>query len=176
MSAFSGFRFLRVARAFCISTSLISASMTTAKEQGHITLTLTDEILELPLSTGHSDWSGSHGFVRVSILTRPSDLETWQRFQSLRLAFDLLRDRAQLPEMSILRRADDAEFERWYGKGNRGGLIVTVSDRSLEGDFLRVSGTFTGTLGQSEDFGLTIDLSTPMPVSGEFDVTLLPIR
>lgn len=142
MTAFSGFRFLRAVSAFCIGTSLLAASMATAKEEGRITLTLADETLELPLSSGHSDWTGSQGFVRVSILTRPSDLGTWQRFQSLRLAFDLLRDRAQLPEMSLLRRTEDAEFERWYGRVDSGGLIVTVTDRDLKDDLLRISGTF----------------------------------
>lgn len=176
MTAFSGFRFLRAVSAFCIGTSLLAASMATAKEEGRITLTLADETLELPLSSGHSDWTGSQGFVRVSILTRPSDLGTWQRFQSLRLAFDLLRDRAQLPEMSLLRRTEDAEFERWYGRVDSGGLIVTVTDRDLKDDLLRISGTFIGSLGQSADFGKTIDLSAPMPVSGTFEVTLLPIR
>jgi hypothetical protein len=147
-----------------------------AKENGRITLFLGDERLELPLSAGHSDWTGSPGFAQVSILTRPSDVKTWQRFQSLRLAFDLLRSRAQMPEMSLLRRTGDAGFERWYGRTDSGGLIVTVQDRALEGDLLRVSGSFAGRLGQSPDFGQTIDLSAPMPVSGTFEVTLLPIR
>lgn len=176
MTAFLGFRWLHAALALCMTLSFITAPMANAKEEGHITLTLANETLELPLSAGHSDWTGSHGFLRVSILTRPSDLETWQRFQSLRLAFDLLRDNAQLPEMSLLRRAEGSEFERWYGRMDSGGLIVTVTDRSLEDNLLRVSGIFSGTLGRSTDFGQTIDLSAPMPVSGTFVVTLLPIR
>lgn len=176
MTAYSGFRYLRYLRALCIGAMLAVASVATAKENGRITLFLDDERLELPLSAGHSDWTGLPGFAKVSILTRPSDVETWQRFQSLRLAFDLLRSRAQMPEMSLLRRTGDAGFERWYGRTDSGGLIVTVQDRALDGDVLRVSGSFAGQLGQSSDFGQTIDLSAPMQVSGTFEVTLLPIR
>ena len=176
MTAFSDIPVLRALRVLCFGSSLLAASMSVADEAGQITLVLADQTLELPLSEGHSDWTGSHGFVRVSILTRPSDLETWQRFQSLRLAFDLLRERAQLPEMSLLRRTGDADFERWYGRGDSGDLRVTVTGSSLDGDLLRVSGTFAGTLGQSRDFGRTIDLSAPMPVSGDFSVSLRPIR
>ncbi|MBO6883795.1 MAG: hypothetical protein JJ869_09480 [Marivita sp.] len=176
MTAFSGFCFRRNLVALCFGYSLFAASIAAAKEDGLITLTLADQTLELPLSAGHSDWTGTQGFIRVSIFSRPSDLETWKRFQSLRLAFDLLRNSAQLPEMSLLRRTGDADFERWYGRGDSGGLTVMVTDSALDGDLLRVTGTFTGTLGQSGDFGRTIDLSAPMPVSGDFSVTLLPIR
>ncbi|WP_299783869.1 hypothetical protein [uncultured Marivita sp.] len=167
---------LRALRMLWLGASLFAANMATATEGGFITIVLADERLELPLNAGHSDWTGSAGFAKVSILTRPTDLETWQRFQSLRLAFDLLRNGAQLPEMSLLRRSRGSGFERWYGRADSGGLAVVVTDRALDGDLLQVSGSFTGTLGQSFDFGQTIDLSTPMPVSGTFEVRLLPIR
>ncbi|WP_247082059.1 hypothetical protein [Marivita sp. S6314] len=152
------------------------ASCANAQETGFITLTLADEQFEMPLSAGHSDWTGSRGFAEVSIMARPSQVETWQRFQSLRLTFDLLRSGAQSPEMSLLRRTKDAGFERWYGQSDRGGLAVLITDRSLADSLLQVSGTFTGTLGQSTNFGQTIDFGTPMPVSGTFAVTLLPVR
>lgn len=167
---------LRVIRMAGFAALLLAASMASAREGGFISITLADEQLDLPLNAGHSDWSGSEGFAKVSILTRPTDLATWQRFQSLRLAFDLLRNSAQTPEMSLLRRTGDAGFERWYGRADSGGLTVIVTDRHLDGALLQIGGTFTGTLGRSRDFGQTIDLSTPMPVSGRFDVTLLPIR
>lgn len=176
MTAVSEFGFLHALRILCLGAGCFAASMSTAREGGQITITMGGERLELPLNPGHSDWTGSQGFAKVSILTRPADLETWQRFQSLRLAFDLLRSGVQTPEISILRRGDDAGFERWYGRADRGGLMVNVTDRSIDGTLLQVSGTFTGTLGQSHDFGGTIDLSAPMPVSGTFDVKLLPVR
>lgn len=175
MTAFPETGALRIVRSMCIGVLLLLASHATAREDGHITLRLPDEELNLPLSAGHSDWTSSQGFVQVSILTRPNDLDTWQRFQSLRLAFDLLRNRAQMPEMSLLRRTGDAAFERWYGRADRGGLSVTVSDQARNGDLLHIRGTFAGTLGRSRDFGQTIDISTPMPVSGTFEVTLMPI-
>lgn len=167
---------LRVFRMAALATLLLAARMVPASEDGYISITLPEAQLDLPLSAGHSDWTGSEGFARVSILTRPADLATWQRFQSLRLAFDLLRNGAQSPEMSLLRRTEDAGFERWYGQAARGGLRVIITKRRLDGDVLQIGGTFTGTLGQSHDFGQTIDLSVPMPVSGSFSATLLPIR
>jgi len=170
------FHFLRSLRTICFGVSVFAASTAAAQEGGLIAITLADERLELPLNAGHSDWTGSEGFAKVSILTRPTDLKTWEQFQSLRLAFDLLRHGAQTPEMSLLRRGDDDGFERWYSRPDLGGLRVTVTDRSLDGAQLRVSGTFLGMLGISPDFGRTIDLSEPMSVSGTFDVTLLPIR
>jgi hypothetical protein len=175
MMAFSDFGVFHRLRTLGLVTILFAPTMASAEEDGQITLILADERLELPLNTGHSDWTGSRGFAKVSILTRPTDLETWERFQSLRLAFELLRNRAEMPEMSLLRRTDVA-FERWYGRADDGGLTVMVTYRSLEGDVLSVSGTFDGNLGQSGDFGQTIDLSKPMPVSGTFEVRLLPIR
>ena len=173
MSAWNRFRSIRV---ICILATLIATTMAEAREDGRITLTLADQTLDLPLSAGHSDWTDAQGYVSVSILTRPSDPVAWQRFQSLRLAFDLLRHRAQMPEMSLLRRSGDAQFERWYGRAADGGLTVTVTDSAFEDDLLSITGTFDGTLGQSVDFGKTIDLSAPMPVSGTFEVNLLPIR
>ena len=176
MIAFPGFRCPHWLHTLSISTVLFLASEVMAEEDGQITLLLADERLELPLSAGHSDWTGSGSFAKVSILTRPDNVETWERFQSLRLAFDLLRTRAQMPEISLLRRAGDAGFERWYGRTDSGGLRITVHDRALDGDLLSVSGRFEGMLGRSLDFGQTIDLSDPIPVSGTFEVTLLPIR
>lgn len=176
VTAYLGFRWLHALQTLCLWAFLLIASAASASEEGSITLILADERLELPLSAGHSDWTGSHGFAKVSILTRPNDVETWQQFQSLRLAFDLLRNGAQMAEMSLLRRTVDAGFERWYGRTDSSGLIVTLQDRAFDDDLLRVSGSFTGLLGQSTDFGQTIDLSAPMPVSGTFAVTLRPIR
>ncbi|WP_439123137.1 hypothetical protein [Marivita sp.] len=167
---------LRTLRILSIATTLLAANMAPANEAGFISITLVDEQYNLPLSAGHSDWTGTGGFAKVTILTRPSDLQTWHSFQSLRLAFDLFRNSAQTPEMSLLRRTGDAGFERWYGRNDSGGLIVVVTDRNLDGAFLQVGSTFSGTLGQSLDFGQTIDLSAPMPVSGTFEAKLLPIR
>lgn len=176
MTVFSGFGVAHALRALFLASTLFAASKATATEEGLISLTLADEAFDLPLSTGHSDWTSSQGFVQVSILARPPDMATWARFQSLRLAFDLLQNRAQFPELSLLRRTDDAEFERWYGRRDSGDLKVILTDTFLDGDLLRISGSFDGALGQSRDFGRTIDMSSPMPVTGLFEVTLLPIR
>lgn len=171
-----GFSRISALRWLFVAVACFAGSMACAAESGRITLTLATERLELPMKPGHSDWTGSRGFAKVSILTRPTDVATWERFQSLRLAFDLLRTGAQAPEISLLRRGEDTGFERWYGRSERGGLAVAVTNRAFDGTALTVSGSFSGMLGRSLDFGQTIDLSTPMPVSGTFEVTLLPIR
>ncbi len=171
-----GLSLRNLARTLGLIASLISPSAALSQEGGLITLTLNGDQLELPLSAGHSDWIGSRGFAEVSIMTRPTDVQSWQHFQSLRLAFDLLRTGAQSPEMSILRRSDDAGFQRWYSRSDNGALSVAITGRDLDGKQLQITGTFSGTLGISEDFGRTIDLSDPMPVTGTFDVTLHPIQ
>ncbi|SHG70674.1 hypothetical protein [Marivita hallyeonensis] len=176
MAVLSGLGFARALQKLCLGASLLAATVATATESGYVTLTLGNEQFELPLNAAHSDWTGSPGFAKVSILSRPTEVATWERFQSLRLAFDLLRTGATTPELSLLRRRDDAGFERWYGRSESGGLTVVITERSLNDTELTVSGSFTGTLGRSDNFGQTIDLSEPMPVSGRFEVTLLPIR
>ena len=166
----------KLVKGVLLSTVLLVSPMAFAQEGGEITLVFDGETFTFPLSAGHSDWSGSARYGSVNILARPTDDATWKRFKTLALWFELVNGKAADPKASLLRVAGDGSLSRIFSRQDQGGLIVDVKAHSYEEDILRIDGSFTGTFGQSEDFGREIDLSDPVALSGDFALSVAPVR
>ncbi len=55
-------------------------------------------------------------------------------------------------------------------------MTVDLSEISVDGDLLSVSGTMAGQMGVSSNYGRDIDLSEPVDFNGSFAVTLGPVN
>ncbi len=146
-----------------------------AAEGGAVSLEIGGETVEFPLWAGQSDWSGSEVFASVNIYARPTDEATWARFKTLALGFTVTGAGVDSPELSLSRVAADG-IEKLHAGADAGGLAVTVDTRAVAGYEMTLSGTFSGRMGPSDNFGRDIDLSDPVPVTGRFSVTLGPVE
>lgn len=149
-----------------------------AEEGGMVTLDIGGAAYEFPLEAGQSDWNGyeAYGavFGSVNIYTRPTDEATRALFKQLTLGFSLEKAGTVAPEFS-LNRMVDGELAKLFGSKDT-SAEVTVEAAVIDGDYLILSGSFSGDLGTSRNYGGDIDLSDPVPVSGRFEVTLLSIK
>jgi hypothetical protein len=146
-----------------------------AEEGGEVVLTVDGEEVVFPLWAGQSDWSDAGALSSVNIYARPTDEETWARFKTFTLGFSGPTATPDLPEASLTRVAGDA-MQKLFSEDEQGGLTVAVDEARVEGEFLTVTGTFSGDFGTSENYGSDIDLSAPVPISGTFAVTLGPVE
>ena len=70
----------------------------------------------------------------------------------------------------------DSGLERLYAEPDAGGLKVELKRVTEADGKLTLTARFSAQLGTSADHGRTIDASEPVPVQGEFDVTIEKLK
>lgn len=152
---------------------LFAAAGAWGEDDNGASLTIGEVASDFSLNTEQSDWSGSADFPSVSITLSAGETALEAGIFSLRLGFEMAGGQMSGVEASLLRRSGDAT-ENLYCKDepDGGGLAIDVESTSQDGDALTIKGTISCELGTSESYGNDIDLSDPVPLSGDFDVTL----
>lgn len=118
-----------------------------------------------------SDWSGSPNWASVSLFghTAPDTVMTSK--QALMIGFTATgTGAASDPEIGYL---SESMSKAWVSDDT---ATVTIDSMTAEGDRLSLTGSFTATMGYSEDYGRTVDTSDPREISGRFDVSVGPVR
>jgi len=157
-----------------VSALLITPFAAFAEESGAVTLEIDGTSYEFPLEASQSDWGGSVTYGSVNIYSKPTDEATWALFKRLTLGFTITNGTTDAPELGLSRMVG-GEMQKLFGSKDT-GATVTLEDASVDGDFLTLTGSFSGTLGTSKNYGSDIDLSDPVPVTGNFSVTLGPVE
>jgi hypothetical protein len=145
-----------------------------AEEGGEALLTIggVEQVFRLSPS---SDFSGSPQYPSVSMsLAAPRENNATDVASiSLGFEFSTTSEDVSSAEARLFRRAGEkTETLYCHDEAERGGLTVTIEEQAIEGNFMSVKGRFSGNFGASENYGRDVDLSSPVPVSGEFTVTL----
>lgn len=162
-----------------IATVLMLTPLATmAEEGGMVALEYGSETYEFSLWAEQSDWSGYEAYGAVfgdaNIYTRPTDEVTRALFNQLTLGFSLEKTGADAPEISLYRLVD-GELVRLFGKEDTAAEVI-LDEVTVDGDFLILTGSFSGDLGPSSNYGRDIDLSDPVAISGSFNVILGPVE
>lgn len=154
------------------ATAILVTSSAWAEEGGEALLTVADVEQAFALATS-SDFSGSPDFPSVNLsLSGPRDGNATD-VVSVMLGFEIHGDEAPSPEARLLRRVgEETEWLFCYSEAEPGGLTVALEEFAIDGDLMSVHGQFSCNFGTSENYGRDIDLSDPLAVSGQFNVTL----
>ena len=152
---------------------LLMATGAWGEESNGASLTIGEVASDFVLNTEQSDWSGSADFPSVSITLSAGETALEAGIFSLRLGFEMAGGQMGGVEASLLQRSSDATESLYCNdEPEHGDLTVDVESTSQDGDALTIKGTISCELGTSESYGNDIDLSDPVPLSGDFDVTL----
>lgn len=148
-----------------------------AEEAGTLTLDIDGESYAYTLWAGQSDWSGSESYASTNIYTQPAEGGDESDYKTFTLGFEVIGGSASSAEARLTRLIDE-ERVRYFGNEDEdeGGMSITVDEMSTSGEELSVSGSFSGQMGTSENYGRDIDLEDGLSVSGTFDVTLGPVE
>ncbi|MFD1342180.1 hypothetical protein [Litorisediminicola beolgyonensis] len=165
-------------RYFMLAAPLVLlAGASAAQESGTLALDIGGASRSYTLWSEQSDWSGWGEPPAVSgsvnIYARPE--EGGGTFATFTLGLDLMSGAVNGAEASLL-SLSDGETTRYFSTDDQGALAVELSELSVDGEFLSISGSLSGQMGPSPDFGRTVDLSEPLAISGEFAVTLGPVE
>ena len=142
------------------------------QEGGRIDMTIGETPHVFVLDAGESGWSGSENFAAISLHAQPADDAQDPRFRSLVLSFEYMGGPVNNPEVRLTRVNGDGSSEDLLGKGDVSSIVVTIDTIAADRDMLTLSGNVSGALGTSDDAGLTVDMDTPLTISGRFDVVL----
>lgn len=140
---------------------------------GELILTVDGEERVVPLWENQSDWSGSENWPSVNIYARAFN-EAGENPLVVTLGFEAPQGTPGSPELTVTQYEDGAVAERLFSGSDAedGGLSVVLERQMVDGSTLSLSGSFTGTIGTSENRGRDIDLSNGIAVQGTFSVTL----
>lgn len=156
------------------ASTIVTAS---AEEAGEVTLEIDETTYAFPLWKSQSDWSGSESYTSVNIFARPGDKQTKAKFQTFTLGFETMGSNLNSGEITLTRLVDGDRQKLYAGTDeDEGGIDLVLESKSVDGDELKIAGTFTTQMGTSKNYGRDVDLSNPVEVSGRFDVTLGPVE
>ncbi|MEQ6250371.1 hypothetical protein ABMC89_15860 [Sulfitobacter sp. HNIBRBA3233] len=149
------------------------ATPTIAESTGELVLTIAGEEEVIPLWGTQSDWSGSANWPSINIYARSFN-EDGEDPLVVTLGFDAPGWTPSQAEMRLSRyEGGDAVLKLFANEDEEdGGLAVKLDSHALEGTLMSLTGSVTGTLGTSDNYGRDIDLSDGIPVDGVFTVTL----
>lgn len=160
-------------RALALGGALLaSACATLAEEVGTVTLELDGAPATFALWAEQSDWSGVSPIRSVNIFAQPADKAAREVATRVTIGFSLMNGAAMDQEVSA-QRPDGTQL---WSNADRSDLILTLTEATDEGDLLTVSGALSGQMGPSSNWGVEIDLSAPVALSGQFTVTLAPLE
>ena len=152
-----------------------------AEEGGAVTIEIDGQTYQFPLWAQQSDWSGwgapDNPSGSVNIYARPTDEATWALFKTLSLGFSFAGTVASNPEANLVRIVEGEQQRLFAGDdADEGGLSVSLTDIRVDGTELTVAGSFQGQMGTSPNYGRDVDLSSPVPLHGTFEVVLGPVE
>ncbi len=151
--------------------------MVQAQEPGEIMLEVGNKSIPFELEASQSDWSGSVSGGSVSISANPVDIDAQeQAYWRLNIGFQFSGTNGDRASASVLRKTTNGERQSLYSEHDQGDMTVDLSEISVDGDLLSVSGTMAGQMGASSNYGRDIDLSEPVDFKGSFAVTLGPVN
>lgn len=119
-----------------------------------------------------SEWSGVPGFQRVTIFGNAGADQVAQMRDALILDFDLFGDAASASATGVEIRLLVTGFSTAYMARPGDGARVAINALVIEGDRMKLRGTFSGRLGFSDSFGARVDASNTRFVDGQFEVVL----
>ncbi|WP_112320562.1 hypothetical protein [Oceanibium sediminis] len=152
----------------------LMATPLAAEEAGTITLETGGETVEFTLWAAQSDWSGSESYASFNIYSRPVDRDATD-LSLFTLGGEVAGGKGSNPEIRMTRVEGDTRTNL-FGEDDDTGLEVTVDSFTVEGEFLSLSGSFTGKVGPSDNYGRDIIMDAAEDVSGTFTVTLGPVE
>jgi hypothetical protein len=93
------------------------------------------------------------------------------------LGFEIINGASGNPEASLTSVTNGKREKLFAGnEEEEGGLVVKIENVSTSDDELSVAGTFATQMGTSENYGRDIDLTSPLQVTGSFNVVLGPVE
>ncbi|RFB04964.1 hypothetical protein [Parvularcula marina] len=140
---------------------------------GTITATLDGEARTWYVTSGElggefnsqSDWSGSTTYTSVSLFGHTTPKTTMSSKNAMLVGFTVSGDNqtVSMPSVSLL---TDSLLRRYEGEGS--DVTVALEEMSVDGEWLHLKGTFSGTLTYTDSSGATKD---PVTVTdGTFDL------
>lgn len=129
-------------------------------------------ITETP-EMSQSDWSGNASWAEVSIVAHATPDTIMNSREALLLSFESTgTGPAQGVEIRFLAEG----LSKAYVADSDSGASVVVEQLSVAGDRLTLSGSFSATLGWTENYGINVDMTNTRDVSGTFTGTIGPVR
>lgn len=155
----------------------LNFGMVEAQESASIILEVGNQSIPFELEASQSDWSGSESGGSVNISANPVDIDALeQAYWRLNIGFQFSGTNGDRATASVLRTTTNGERQSLFSEHDQGDMTVDLSEISVNGDLLSVSGTMAGQMGASSNYGRDIDLSEPLDFSGSFAVTLGPVN
>lgn len=159
-----------------VLTFLLIATPAVPQElTGHIAGSLqgfeTDWFVTTSEYGGQSDWSGDPDYALVNIFGHRNANTILEIPGAVALNFEIVAESGGynvLGSTVTYFRQEDAVYASGMDKAE-----IQVDQATFDGDELSISGKFAATLGATEDFGQTFDMSDTRIVQGTFEATLL---
>lgn len=121
-----------------------------------------------------SDWSGSDTWATVSLMGHAAADTTFRTREALSIGFTLTeRAGATDPEVSYF---VEGISKAYVGNPDETGLTITVDDYAFAEGVLTLSGTVTGTLAYSEDFGRSLDQGDTVEIDVAFETAVRELQ
>lgn len=119
-----------------------------------------------------SDWSGTPEWAMVSLLGHTTPDTIMNSREALMIGFTAT---GPGPATDVeIRFLAEGLSKAYVAKEDN--AAVTIESLSAKGDRLSLSGSFTATMGYTEDFGRTIDMANSRAIEGTFEADIGPVR
>lgn len=144
------------------------AGAAVSQESGEALVTLDGVEYVAELDGEQSDWDPSGS---VSMAFRSKDRDALASFAGFSLSFSFQGPSAYGQQLDLV-LLPEGKLERLFSKAESesGGLVVELENVSQDAERLTMSGTLSGQLGTTDNFGRTVDLSNPVAVEAKFSV------
>ncbi len=129
-----------------------------------------------PLTEEKSDWlgrempNGFHG--DISIYSWPTDEKLQGLFKEFSLGLSLSGPNVSNAEAQLTRLVNGDPVRYFANDDTQNGLSITIENIDISGEEMNVVGSFSSSMGKSENYGVDIDLSDSIDVNGEFNVVI----
>lgn len=127
---------------------------------GTITGTLDGTPTSWTFSATQSDFVWDTNYARISLMGWPDAAPEW--FAMISIGFGLQQGRPENPEVLLMPRGDGPAL---FGQD----IEITLTEVGIEGQALRLSGSLSGVLGQTTDYGSSVEMSAPRQIDLTFD-------
>lgn len=148
---------------FCLAISSFAASALPAMAQetaGTISGTLDGAPVIWTFSAAQSDFLWGTSLASISLMGWPDAAP--EGFAMISIGFGLQQGSPANPEVLLMPRGDGLAL---FGRD----IEITLTEAGIEGEALRLSGSMSGVLGQTSDYGANVDMSAPRQIDLTFD-------